>query len=109
MNNMEQDKLYESLLSFLKEDVTATKSVAQSAMDIARDNKEGTAVLKVHLESINDKFDTFQKSLNDLVTMAKASFVTKPEFEPVKKIVYSAVGVILLEFLGMLIYIVWKR
>lgn len=106
---MNEEKLYAPLLSFLKEDVAATKMIAQSAMDIARDNKEGTAVMRAHLEGINEKFDTFQDSMDSLVKMAKDSFVTKAEFEPVKKIVFSAVGVILIEFLGMLIFIVWKQ
>lgn len=104
-----ENDLHEALLAFLKEDVTAAKVVAQSAMDIARDNKESTAVLKVHLEGINSKFDGFQKSLNDLVTTAKESFVPRAEFDPVKKIVFGAVAIILTEFLGMIIYLIgWK-
>lgn len=104
-----ENDLHEALIAFLKEDVTAAKLVAQSAMDIARDNKESTAVLKVHLEGINAKFDMFQKSLNELVTTAKESFVARVEFDPVKKVVFGAVAIILTEFLGMIIYLIkWR-
>ena len=104
-----ENDLHEALLTFLKEDVTAAKIIAQSAMDIARDNKESTAVLKVHLEGINSKFDGLQKSLTDLILTAKESFVPKAEFDPVKKVVFGAVAIILTEFLGMIIYLIGWR
>jgi len=96
------DKVSQTILDFLEKDLIATKQVAQSAMDIARDNKEITAVLGVHVKGLNEKID-------ELIKIAKDSLVTRVEFEPIKKAVFGAIAIILAEFIGLITYIIGWR
>lgn len=100
---MTESKVTETVLKFLESDLVATKQIAQSAMDVARDNKETTSILRVHVEGLNSKMD-------EIIKLAKESFVTKAEFAPVRKIVFGAVGIILAEFIAILTYLVgWNQ
>lgn len=106
---MPDGKVTETILKFLEADLVATKQIAQSAIQIAQENKETSAVLKVHLDNINTQFTGFRGDMNNLVETAKTMFVPKAEFTPVKNLVYGTVAIIGAAFLGMLTYVIgWK-
>lgn len=106
---MKDDKVTDTILKFLEADLVATKQIAQSAIEIARENKETSAVLQVHLSNVNKQMEGFRSDVKDLVDTAKQMFVTKVEFDPLKKLIFGAVGIVLAEFIAVLTYVVgWK-
>ena len=106
---MPDDQVTNTILKFLEQDLVATKQIAQSAIQIAQQNKETSAVLQVHLHDVKTQMTAFREDLKELTEMAKQVFVSKAEFDPIKKIIYGGVTIILAEFVGMLTYIIgWK-
>lgn len=106
---MSENELVQGLVEYLKQEVSSTKVIAQSAIQMAQDNKLMAATLDIHLKNVNAQMEHFSTQMEKLADTAQKLFITKAEFEPVKKTVYGAVTIILAEFIGMLTYIVgWK-
>ena len=58
--------------------------------------------LSTQLDNLVDDVRELKKGLGDM----KSKFVTKEEFEPIKRLVYGAVGLILVAVVGALIALV---
>ena len=56
-----------------------------------------------------DKMNGVSKDIADLREEMRQGYVTKDEFGPVQKIVYSAAGLILTSVLGALVYLVVQK
>lgn len=60
------------------------------------------AVISTKMEYVQTKLDQIDNKLN-------ASYVSKDEFEPIKRIVYGMVGLILVAVVGALVSLVVKQ
>lgn len=58
---------------------------------------------------MKDKIDKVEKSIDEFKDKADKCFVTQKEFEPIKKLVYGAVSVILLAVLGAIVALVVRQ
>jgi len=63
-----------------------------------------TALMQQHIENINEKQDKILEKLDNF----DMKFVSKTEFWPVKTIVYSLVGTILLSVVGAIVALILK-
>lgn len=64
------------------------------------------ALIQKDVGYMKDKFDEVKEQLNGMDTRLSSHYITKEEFEPVKKIVYGLVGVILLAVVGAVVSLV---
>ena len=73
------------------------------------DNKEFTnGELSIIMQNINDKLDKLEQKFDVFCKEIKDSYVSKVEFKPVQKIVYSLVGTVLSAVLASILYIILK-
>ena len=73
------------------------------------DNKEFTnGELSIIMQNINDKLDKLEQKFDVFCEEIKDSYVSKVEFKPVQKIVYSLVGTVLSAVLASILYIILK-
>jgi len=73
------------------------------------DNKEFTnGELSIIMQNINDKLDKLEQKFDFFCEEIKDSYVSKVEFKPVQKIVYSLVGTVLSAVLASILYIILK-
>ena len=93
------DQLQNKLISYLEEESKLTRQVAEN-------NAKQLEVLEVHLEHMNEALGGMRRDLNAAVTKAETLFVPRAEFEPIKKVVMGAVGMVLISVFGALIYLV---
>lgn len=72
---------------------------------MVEDNKQSTettlALIKQKLDSLGEKIDKIDKSL-------ECDYVTQDQFDPIKRIVYGMVGVILLGVVAALFALIIK-
>jgi hypothetical protein len=64
------------------------------------------------LARLDERFAAFQKSfeeMKDEIRETKDRFVSRDEFAPVRAIVFGAVGLVLVAFMGTLIYLTGLR
>lgn len=67
------------------------------------------AVENLQAETVR-RFEDFGKRLDGIENDIKGGYVTQKEFAPVRNLVFGGVTIILVSFVGMLIYIVgWSR
>jgi len=59
-----------------------------------------------NIDVIATKIDYIQRDVADIKRKLEADYVTREEFEPIKKIVYGMVSVILLAVIGALVAVV---
>jgi hypothetical protein len=62
-----------------------------------------------NIDVIATKIDYIQRDVADIKAKLEADYVTQDEFEPIKKIVYGMVGVVLLAVIGALIALVVRQ
>ena len=62
-----------------------------------------------NIDVIATKLDYIQRDIVEIKVKLESEYVTQDEFEPVKKIVYGMVGVILLAVIGALITLVLRQ
>ena len=60
------------------------------------------------LAVLDERTKAIQQSVKDIQAQLANSYVTRQEFEPVKRIVYGMVGVILVTVVGALLVLVLK-
>ena len=58
---------------------------------------------------VDKKYGELNASLKSLETKVDSHFVTHAEFEPIKKLVYGMVGLILIAVMGALVALVVKQ
>jgi len=63
----------------------------------AREDRHLTARLEERIKNVQEDMDEF-----------KDEYVTRKEFLPIQRAVYSAIGIILTSFLGSAILLIWK-
>lgn len=66
-------------------------------------------VNKTNIEVLITKMDYVQADVRDIKHKLDAEYVTKDQFEPVKKVVYGMVSVILLAVVGALVALVVRQ
>jgi len=64
---------------------------------------------KINIAIIATKVDAIQQTVKDIQGKLEADFVTRAEFDPVKKIVYGMVGLILTIVFTALVYLVIRK
>lgn len=67
-------------------------------------NKTDMAILKTKVEYIERGIDSIKGQLADM----QKRYITKEEFEPVKKIVYGLVSLILVSVIGAIVALILK-
>ena len=65
--------------------------------------------MSVNIAVILNKLDTMEKEVSKINSKLESDFVTQDQFEPVKKIVYGLVSVVLLGVVGAVIALVIKK
>jgi chaperonin cofactor prefoldin len=63
----------------------------------------------VKLAVIQNDMQYLKEKLDKVDTKLSSSYITKEEFEPIKRIVYGMVGLILVAVVGALVSLVLKR
>jgi hypothetical protein len=91
----------EAIIESSKVAATAVLEAAKSANELVRSAAGGIAVLQNDISHI-------QTDIKEIKEKLENRYITKDEFDPVKKIVYGLVGVILVAVVGALIAIVVK-
>lgn len=64
---------------------------------------------KISIAVINSNIVDIKEDLRDIKNKLEADYVTRQEFDPVKKIVYGLVSVILLAVVGALVTLVINK
>jgi len=70
------------------------------------DTTKKTSNVEIALAVIQTDVSYIKKELDDIKELVKEKYVTKEEFEPIKKIVYGLVSLILLGVAGAILKIV---
>ena len=90
-------------------EVKKLQNEVREAMSISKDVNN----LKDWVKDIDKKVGEHTLSnasiKNEILEEVKASYTSKDQFEPVKKLVWSGVGIILAAFLGGLLTLVWIK
>jgi len=81
--------------------VAAVTQASRVANDTLKDNNNDISLIKRDIEYI-------QKDVKEIKEKLESRYVTKEEFDPIKRIVYGMVGVILLAVVGALVALVLK-
>lgn len=76
-----------------------TQVAAETARQVAETARENTLLLRQDIGYLQRSFDSLSKDL-------KENYTTKDQFDPIKRIVYGAVGTILVSFLLAIIGLV---
>ena len=71
--------------------------------------KELTMKTKENIEVIVVKLENIQEDVRDIKRQLEGNYVTRDQFEPIRKIVYGMVSVILLAVVGALVAIVVQQ
>lgn len=74
--------------------------------EIEYDGKTDIAVLKKDLEYIKSEVGDVKNEMGSLRKDIREGYTSKTEFEPVQKLVYGMVGIILVSVVGALIALV---
>jgi len=61
-----------------------------------------------NIDVIATKLDYIQRDIEEIKQKLEGEYVTQDEFDPVKKIVYGMVGVVLLAVIGALVALVMR-
>jgi len=61
---------------------------------------------EVTLAVLGTKVDYLTEEIKELNKMVKGSYLTKVEFEPIKKLVYGTVGIILTAVVGAILTLI---
>jgi len=77
-------------------------------MDINKMGKKDTDS-KTDLAVIKEKVETMKSGIERIESRLERSYVTKEEFDPVKKIVYGLVGLILVAVVTALIALIIRK
>lgn len=77
-------------------------------MDINKMEKKDTDS-KTDLAVIKEKVETMKSGIERIESRLERSYVTKEEFDPVKKIVYGLVGLILVAVVTALIALIIRK
>lgn len=64
------------------------------------------ALIQKDVSYMKEKFDEVKEQISGMDGKLNSHYITKEEFEPVKKIVYGLVGVILLAVVGAIVSLV---
>ena len=62
----------------------------------------------ISFEVIDTKLNFIMQSVKDIKQDLEKNYVTRMEFEPIKKIIYGLIGVILLAVVGAMVALVIK-
>jgi hypothetical protein len=62
-----------------------------------------------NIDVIATKLDYIQRDIVEIKQKLESEYVTQDEFEPVKKIVFGIVGVVLLAVIGALVALVLRQ
>ena len=76
--------------------------IVEKIWDLTQDNSKQLSDIKSHVAVLNEEMGGVKLSINEI----KDEYVNQKEFSPVKKIVYGAVGTILLTVLAALLALV---
>ncbi len=72
-------------------------------MTARQSQKTEVALIGKDIEFIKNKLISIETSMGGMSKNVSDGYVTKIEFEPIKKLVYGVVGLILLTFMGALV------
>ena len=73
------------------------------------DNKEvEQALLAQEMRYLKEKLDTFHNDFSDFEKSLPDQFVSKAEFDPIKKVVYGVVGLVLTTVAAAVITLILK-
>lgn len=64
---------------------------------------------KSDIEVLTTKIDFIQQEVHEIKQKLEADYVTQDQFEPVKKIVYGQVSIILLAVVGAIVALVIRK
>lgn len=75
---------------------------------MASKETQGTkiALIQNDVGYLNKRFDSFEKKLDSVDEKLNSHYVSKEEFEPIKKVVYGLVGLILIAVAGAVVSLV---
>lgn len=99
------DRLANKIEDFMVENAKTTTAIASHIEHLSKEFMEFKLLAQKHYVT-KDLFNPVKLELNQLQEDVEKKFVTKSEFAPVKKIVYSAAGLILIGVFGALINLV---
>lgn len=66
------------------------------------------ALIQQDIEYMKGKFDDIKDKLDDVDTKLSSSYVSKEEFEPVKRLVYGLVSIILVSVVGAVMALILR-
>lgn len=101
------NRLAEKMETFMVENAKTTTSIATHVEHLTKELIDFKVLVQEHYVT-KDVFNPTKIELNQLQKDVEKKYVTKTEFAPVKKIVYTAAGLILLGVFGALINLVVK-
>ena len=61
------------------------------------------------LALIDQRSEGIEKDVSEIKASLSATYVTKVEFDPIKKIVWMLMSLILSGFVGSIIYLMWRK
>lgn len=74
--------LTKEFVEYLKQEVAATKEIAQSAVQMNHDNKRANELLGLTMNNVKETLDEFRSVMDNL----KNGYVTKDQFESNKEL-----------------------
>lgn len=101
---------FDDLLARLDERM---KSIQENIIDIRQELKSQNTQFNNKMDAlefrIEKKIESVRNELHSISEDIEDEYVTKEQFQPVQRVVYGIVGLILLSFAGVLVELVIKK
>jgi hypothetical protein len=88
--------------------ITASKIASEAVLESAKNANEIVKSSSGGLAVLQNDLNHIQADVKEIKEKMESHFITKEEFDPVKKIVYGLVGIILVAVIGALVALVLK-